>query len=316
MHAVCEGNTCVHGTILSAKLQNWRCSLCVSLPQAEMLPSRSPCELTSHKKRSRIADDEGDDRSGIQSKNSRDCGRSLGTRLYVGNLHYCLKEEDVRQAFLPFGSIAVEMPVDAGVQHHKGFAFIAFESQAARDLALHAMNGMLLCGRRIKVSVPATLGPVSGQALQPPISKASSVANAAAAAAAAVASAGAGLFASELSTPAMSSRTSDDNNLQPVTPVASRVIALYNLLPARQPPDDSLVDEIREECSRYGLVFSVRMAFECREFSDSEAQAVAFVRFGTASAAASAARALSGRFFDGRRVTARLCSEEKGEDES
>jgi RNA-binding protein 39 len=279
-----------------------------------MLPSKYAhgSELASHKKRSRTADDHGDDRSGIQSKNSRDCGRSLGTRLYVGNLHYCLKEEDVRQAFLPFGSIAVEMPVDEGVQHHKGFAFIAFESQAARDLALQAMNGMLLCGRRIKVSVPATLGPVSGQAPQPPISRASSVANAAAAAAAAVASAGAGLFASELSTPAMSSRTSDDNNLQPVTPVASRVIALYNLLPARQPPDDSLVDEIREECSRYGIVFSVRIL----AFSEAQPEAVAFVRFGTASAAASAARALSGRFFDGRRVTARLCSEEKGEDES
>jgi RNA recognition motif-containing protein len=229
--------------------------------------------------------------------------------LYVGNLHYCLKEEDVRQAFLPFGSIAVEMPVDEGVQHHKGFAFVAFESQAARDLALQAMNGVLLCGRRIKASVPASLGPVSGQAPPPPVTKASSVAKAAAAAAAAVASAGAGLFASELSTPAMSSRTSDDNHLLPATPVASRVIALYNLLPARQPPDDSLVDDIREECSRYGLVSSVRMAFE-------EAHAVAFVRFETASAAASAAKALSGRFFDGRRVTARLCSEEKGEEES
>ena len=111
------------------------------------------------------------------------------TRLYVGNLHYSLTCGDVLQAFSPFGSVVdVDMPIDPGIGHHKGFAFIQFEQPAACSLALQTMQNIVLVGRRLRVGVPASPPPRHGMGPPPPpVAKADSVAAAAAAAAAAVA---------------------------------------------------------------------------------------------------------------------------------
>lgn len=76
----------------------------------------------------------------------------LMSRIYIGSINFELREETVRQAFTPFGSIkAVNMSWDSATMKHKGYAFIEYETAEAAQLALEQMNGVVMGGRNIKV---------------------------------------------------------------------------------------------------------------------------------------------------------------------
>lgn len=76
----------------------------------------------------------------------------LMCRVYVGSISFELKEDTIRQAFLPFGPIkSINMSWDPLTQKHKGFAFVEYELPEAAQLALDQMNGVMIGGRNIKV---------------------------------------------------------------------------------------------------------------------------------------------------------------------
>eukprot|EP00903_Cladosiphon_okamuranus_P021627 g19885.t1 len=76
-------------------------------------------------------------------------------RLYLGSLHYDLKENDIRAIFANFGALKlVDMSHDATTGRHKGFCFIEYVDEKAADAALRTMNGFELAGRAIKVGRP------------------------------------------------------------------------------------------------------------------------------------------------------------------
>lgn len=76
-------------------------------------------------------------------------------RVYVGSISFELKEDTIRQAFLPFGPIkSINMSWDPITQKHKGFAFVEYDIPEAAQLALEQMNGVMIGGRNIKVEVP------------------------------------------------------------------------------------------------------------------------------------------------------------------
>ncbi|XP_034948053.1 poly(U)-binding-splicing factor half pint isoform X2 [Chelonus insularis] len=76
----------------------------------------------------------------------------LMCRVYVGSISFELKEDTIRQAFLPFGPIkSINMSWDPITQKHKGFAFVEYEIPEAAQLALEQMNGVMIGGRNIKV---------------------------------------------------------------------------------------------------------------------------------------------------------------------
>ncbi|KAI1303104.1 Poly(U)-binding-splicing factor PUF60 [Halotydeus destructor] len=82
----------------------------------------------------------------------------LMCRVYVGSISFELKEDTVRQAFLPFGPIkSINMSWDPLTQKHKGFAFVEYELPEAAQLALDQMNGIMLGGRNIKVGRPSNM---------------------------------------------------------------------------------------------------------------------------------------------------------------
>ncbi|KAG8088534.1 hypothetical protein GUJ93_ZPchr0010g7627 [Zizania palustris] len=82
-------------------------------------------------------------------------GTALGgaRKLYVGNLHANITEDQLRQVFEPFGQVElVQLPVDALTGLCKGFGFIQF-ARLEDAKAAQSLNGQLdIAGRVIKVS--------------------------------------------------------------------------------------------------------------------------------------------------------------------
>ncbi|KAJ4963218.1 hypothetical protein NE237_023157 [Protea cynaroides] len=74
-------------------------------------------------------------------------------RLYVGNLHFNITEDQLRQVFEPFGPVElVQLPLDPETGHCKGYGFIQF-ARLEDARAAQSLNGQLdIAGRIIKVS--------------------------------------------------------------------------------------------------------------------------------------------------------------------
>ena len=77
----------------------------------------------------------------------------MGNKLYVGNLPYTVRDEDLQQSFGQFGSVTsakVMMERDTG--RSKGFGFVEMGSDAEAQAAIGGMNGQSLGGRSITVN--------------------------------------------------------------------------------------------------------------------------------------------------------------------
>ena len=77
----------------------------------------------------------------------------MGNKLYVGNLPYGVRDNDLEQAFSAFGSVTsakVMMERDTG--RSKGFGFVEMGSDAEAQAAINGMNGQSLGGRAIVVN--------------------------------------------------------------------------------------------------------------------------------------------------------------------
>ncbi|KAK1295717.1 Nucleolin 1 [Acorus calamus] len=74
-------------------------------------------------------------------------------RLYVGNLHFNITEDQLRQVFEPFGHVElVQLPLDQETGQCKGFGFVQF-ARLEDARAAQSLNGQLeIAGRVIKVS--------------------------------------------------------------------------------------------------------------------------------------------------------------------
>ena len=77
----------------------------------------------------------------------------MGNKLYVGNLAYSVRDNDLQQAFSQFGTVAsakVMMERDTG--RSKGFGFVEMGSDAEAQAAIEGMNGQSLGGRSLVVN--------------------------------------------------------------------------------------------------------------------------------------------------------------------
>ncbi|KAF8411609.1 hypothetical protein HHK36_004166 [Tetracentron sinense] len=78
---------------------------------------------------------------------------AVARKLYVGNLHFNMTEDQLRQVFEPFGPVElVQLPLDLETGQCKGFGFVQF-AQLEHAKAAQSLNGKLeIAGRIIKVS--------------------------------------------------------------------------------------------------------------------------------------------------------------------
>ncbi|MBI3101033.1 MAG: RNA-binding protein [Burkholderiales bacterium] len=84
----------------------------------------------------------------------------MGNKLYVGNLPYSVRDNDLEQAFSAFGSVSsakVMMERDTG--RSKGFGFVEMGSDAEAQAAINGMNGQSLGGRAIVVNEARPMEP-------------------------------------------------------------------------------------------------------------------------------------------------------------
>lgn len=84
----------------------------------------------------------------------------MGNKLYVGNLPYGVRDNDLEQAFGQFGSVTsakVMMERDTG--RSKGFGFVEMGSDAEAQAAINGMNGQPLGGRAIVVNEARPMEP-------------------------------------------------------------------------------------------------------------------------------------------------------------
>jgi RNA recognition motif-containing protein len=77
----------------------------------------------------------------------------MGNKLYVGNLAYSIRDEDLQQAFAQFGSVAsAKVMMDRDTGRSKGFGFVEMGSDAEAQSAINGMNGQPLAGRALVVN--------------------------------------------------------------------------------------------------------------------------------------------------------------------
>jgi RNA recognition motif-containing protein len=77
----------------------------------------------------------------------------MGNKLYVGNLAYSVRDDDLQQAFAQFGTVSsAKVMMDRDTGRSKGFGFVEMGSDAEAQSAINGMNGQALEGRALVVN--------------------------------------------------------------------------------------------------------------------------------------------------------------------
>lgn len=77
----------------------------------------------------------------------------VSNKIYVGNIKFTLKEENIRQIFSVYGAIQdLKMVHDRETGNFRGFAFITYGDPSEAQEAVAQMNGQPVDGRNLKVT--------------------------------------------------------------------------------------------------------------------------------------------------------------------
>jgi len=73
--------------------------------------------------------------------------------IYVGNIPYSLKEDELREIFQQYGTItSIKVVTDKYSGRSKGFAFIEMETDEQEDNAVRELNRHIILGRNLVVA--------------------------------------------------------------------------------------------------------------------------------------------------------------------
>ena len=84
-----------------------------------------------------------------------------GVRLYVGNLPYSVRNEELYKMFADYGEIldVVVMLEPDNKERSRGFGFVTMKNQGGADKAVEAINGKELLGREMVCNVAKPRSP-------------------------------------------------------------------------------------------------------------------------------------------------------------
>jgi len=77
----------------------------------------------------------------------------MDSKLYVGNLPYSMRDDDLQQHFAQFGQVnSAKVMMDRDTGRSKGFAFVEMGSRDEAQAAIRGMNGQSIDGRNLVVN--------------------------------------------------------------------------------------------------------------------------------------------------------------------
>jgi RNA recognition motif-containing protein len=77
----------------------------------------------------------------------------VGNKLYVGNLAYSVRDQDLSDAFSQYGSVSsAKVMMDRETGRSKGFGFVEMGSDAEAQAAINGLNGQPVAGRAVVVN--------------------------------------------------------------------------------------------------------------------------------------------------------------------
>lgn len=86
----------------------------------------------------------------------------MGSKLYVGNLPYGVRDIDLEQAFVQFGTVSsAKVMMERETGRSKGFGFVEMHSESEANAAIQGMNGQPLGGRSLVVNLARPMEPRS-----------------------------------------------------------------------------------------------------------------------------------------------------------
>ena len=84
----------------------------------------------------------------------------MGKKLYVGNLAYSIRDNDLEQAFSQYGSVAsAKVMMERDTDRSKGFGFVEMGTDAEALAAIEGLNGQSLGGRALTVNEARPMEP-------------------------------------------------------------------------------------------------------------------------------------------------------------
>ncbi|XP_058004597.1 uncharacterized protein LOC110664425 isoform X2 [Hevea brasiliensis] len=266
-------------------------------------------------------------------------------RLYVGNLHFNITEDQLRQVFEPFGTVElVQLPLDE-TGHCKGFGFVQFARLEDARNALNLNGQVEIAGRPIKVSTvtdqtgmqeggtntgdfdddeggglalnahsraalmwkldrSGTASSIAGSLGTPVVSSGLTVPTAPILSAAPAVSAVAPLMSGSIGLPGLTG-TGDQLPAAPIPSVEtisipSECLLLKNMFDPKletEPDFDlDIKEDVQDECSKFGNLKHI--------YVDKNSAGFVYLQFDNTQAAMNAQRALHGRWFAGKMITA------------
>ena len=87
----------------------------------------------------------------------------MSSKLYVGNLSYSVRDDDLQQKFGEFGGVqSAKVMMDRDTGRSKGFGFVEMSSPAEAEAAIRGMNGQNVDGRDMVVNIARPMEPRTG----------------------------------------------------------------------------------------------------------------------------------------------------------
>ena len=84
----------------------------------------------------------------------------MGNKLYVGNLPYTFRDQDLQDSFSEFGTVnSAKVMMERDTGRSKGFGFVEMASEAEAQAAIQGMNGQPLGGRSLVVNEARPMEP-------------------------------------------------------------------------------------------------------------------------------------------------------------